>query len=100
MLMHVHIAAHDVHQCLVAHLAIECSQTVGVEGHSLDGPDLRRNLLAQCGIKHMHLASGLLNDVLLECCLPVRPASTSPLLLVFVQHLKLRYITWTIKPGK
>ena len=69
-----------------AHHAIDCSQTIGVECDSLDGPDLRCHGLLQRWIKHMHLASGLFDDVLLKGRLPIRPASISSCLPDNVRH--------------
>ena len=64
-------AVHHGSQCQEAHHAINGSQTIRMERDSLDGPDLRRHGLIQRGIKHMHLASGLFDDVLLKGRLPI-----------------------------
>ena len=78
--------AHPSYLCQVAYHAINCSETVGVEGHSLDGSDLRCDLVVQRGIKDVNLASGLFDDILLKGRLPVRSASTSPHSLDNLQH--------------
>ncbi len=74
-LMRVRCIAENRLICQEAYHSVDCSQAIRVECHSLDSPYLRCNSLVKGGIKDMDLASGLLDDVLLECRLSVGPES-------------------------
>lgn len=74
-LMRVRCIAENRLNCQEAYHSVDCSQAIRVECHSLDSPYLRCNSLVKGGIKDMDLASGLLDDVLLECRLSIRPES-------------------------